>query len=72
MRALLIALLALSDDGSPSYDHRVARAFAEMQIPAFACTPDHFPALMAAAIRGDDVGTWAAEQGLVVRGEAAG
>lgn len=68
----VIALLALSDDGSPSYDHGVARAFASMQIPAFACTPDHFPALMAAAIRGDDVGVWAGEQGLVVRGGAAG
>ncbi|GGK41549.1 VWA domain-containing protein [Deinococcus malanensis] len=64
----MIALLALSDDGSPSYDHRVARAYAQLQIPAFACTPDHFPALMAAAIRGDDVATWAGEQGLVVRG----
>lgn len=68
----VIALLALSDDGSPSYDSHTARAFASMQIPAFACTPDHFPALMAAAIRGDDVGAWAGEQGMVVRGTAAG
>ena len=68
----LIALLALSDDGAPSYDHGVARAFAEMGIPTFACTPDHFPGLMAAAIRGDDVGSWAGEQGLVVRGGGVG
>lgn len=68
----LIALLALSDDGAPSYDHGVARALAGMGIPAFACTPDHFPGLMAAAIRGDDVGTWAGEQGLVVRGGGVG
>ncbi|GHF64387.1 Mg-chelatase subunit ChlD [Deinococcus metalli] len=68
----VIALLALSDDGAPSYDHGVARAFAGMGIPAFACTPDHFPGLMAAAIRGDDVSTWAGEQGLVLRGGAAG
>ena len=68
----VIALLALSDDGAPGYDHGVARAFAGMGIPAFACTPDHFPGLMAAAIRGDDVGTWAGEQGLVVRGGGVG
>ena len=68
----VVALLALSDEGAPSYDHGVARAFAGMGIPAFACTPDHFPGLMAAAIRGDDVSTWAGEQGLVVRGGAAG
>lgn len=68
----LIALLALSDDGAPSYDHGVARALAGMGIPAFACTPDHFPGLMAAAIRGDDVGSWAGEQGLVVRGGGVG
>lgn len=68
----LIALLALSDDGAPSYDHGVARAFAEMGIPAFACTPDHFPGLMAAAIRGDDVGSWAGTQGLPVRGAGVG
>lgn len=68
----LIALLALSDDGAPSYDHGVARAFAAMGIPAFACTPDHFPGLMAAAMRGDDVAAWAGTQGIVTRGGAAG
>lgn len=68
----VIALLALSDDGAPSYDHGVARTFAGMGIPAFACTPDHFPALMAAAIRGDDIGTWAGEQGIVTKGGTTG
>lgn len=68
----VIALLALSDDGSPSYDHGVAHAFAGLGIPAFACTPDHFPPLMAAAIRGDDIAAWAGEQGIVTRGGAAG
>ncbi|MFC4424793.1 VWA domain-containing protein [Deinococcus navajonensis] len=68
----LIALLALSDEGAPSYDHGVARAFAALQIPAFACTPDQFPPLMAAAIRGDDLSAWAGEQGITVRGVGAG
>lgn len=63
--AQMIALLALSDDGRPSYDHHVAEVFAELGIPAFACTPDLFPDLMAAAINRQDLGTWAATNGIV-------
>ncbi len=47
----VIVLLALSDDGAPSYDHDNAAALAAMGVPAFACTPDAFPDLMAAAIQ---------------------
>jgi Mg-chelatase subunit ChlD len=61
----MIALLSLSDDGKPSYDHDVARAFAEMGIPSFACTPDLFPELMAAAINREDLAQWAAARGIV-------
>ena len=61
----VIALLALSDDGAPAYDHRVAGAFASMGAPAFACTPDQFPDLMAAAIQKRDLNLWAAERGIV-------
>jgi Mg-chelatase subunit ChlD len=61
----VIALLALSDDGSPGYDHRNAEAFAALGAPAFACTPDQFPALMAAAINRQDLTSWAAAQGIV-------
>ncbi len=59
-----IALLALSDDGSPSYDHNVAAALAGFGIPAFACTPDQFPSLMAAAIAKRDLSVWAAQEGI--------
>jgi Mg-chelatase subunit ChlD len=45
-----IALLALSDEGAPSYDRQNAAALAELGVPAFACTPDKFGPLMAAAI----------------------
>jgi uncharacterized protein with von Willebrand factor type A (vWA) domain len=48
----VVALLALSDDGKPAYDHGVAQAFAALGIPAFACTPDQFPELMAKALAG--------------------
>ncbi len=62
----MIALLALSDDGRPSYDHQVAAEFAGMGIPCFACTPDLFPDLMAAAIHKQDIGQWAAGNDIVV------
>ncbi|MBY0547513.1 MAG: VWA domain-containing protein [Candidatus Obscuribacterales bacterium] len=60
-----IALLALNDDGAPMFDHRNASAFAEMGVPSFACTPDLFPDLMAAAIGKRDMSAWAAKHEIV-------
>jgi uncharacterized protein with von Willebrand factor type A (vWA) domain len=51
----LIVLLALSDDGAPSYDRSNAQFLAKLNVPVFACTPDLFPDLMAAAIGGRDL-----------------
>jgi Mg-chelatase subunit ChlD len=51
----VIALLALSDDGAPDYDRENAAALAALGVPAFACTPDVFPDLMAAAIERRDL-----------------
>ncbi|MCK7622937.1 VWA domain-containing protein [Streptomyces sp. RS10V-4] len=45
-----VTLLALSDDGAPAYDREHAAALAALGIPAFACTPDRFPEVMAAAL----------------------
>lgn len=56
----VICLLSLSDQGTPSYDSHNAAQLAALGIPAFACTPDLFPELMAAAIQRQDVGAWAA------------
>jgi Mg-chelatase subunit ChlD len=61
----MVALLALNDDGAPIYDHGVATQFAGLGIPAFACTPDLFPALMAAAINRQDIAQWAAANNVV-------
>lgn len=58
----LIVLLALSDDGRPAYDARMAEAFAALGAPVFACTPDQFPDLMATALRREDVLAWAADR----------
>lgn len=60
----VVVLLALNDDGAPSFDHALAADLADLGVPAFACTPDAFPDLMAAALDRDDLGRWAADRGI--------
>ena len=55
----VIVLLALSDEGAPGYEHDNAAALAGLGVTAFACTPDAFPDLMAAAIERRDITQWA-------------
>ncbi|MFF0394238.1 VWA domain-containing protein [Streptomyces sp. NPDC005248] len=45
-----VTLLALSDEGAPAYDREHAAALGALGAPAFACTPDLFPEVMAAAL----------------------
>ncbi len=61
----MISLLALADDGAPCFDARNAAEFSALGSPTFACTPDLFPDLMAAALNKQDVGVWAAQNGIV-------
>ena len=61
----LVCLLALNDQGAPIYDERRAAALAALGVPAFACTPDLFPDLLAAAIQRRDLTLWAARQDIV-------
>jgi uncharacterized protein with von Willebrand factor type A (vWA) domain len=61
----VVCLLALSDEGAPWYDHSMATKFASLGVPTFACTPDAFPDLMAAAIEKRDLNRWAARAGIV-------
>jgi hypothetical protein len=61
----MVCLLALSDKGSPSFDRDNAAKLAAMGVPSFACTPDLFPDLMAAAIEKRDLGLWAARNDIV-------
>jgi Mg-chelatase subunit ChlD len=63
----VVALLALSDEGAPSYDQDNAAALAQLGVPAFACTPDAFPDLLAVAIAGGDVAAWAQRDDLARR-----
>ena len=57
-----IVLLALNDDGAPFYDQQNAEYLASLGVPAFACTPDQFPDLMAAALNKQDLSLWVAEK----------
>ena len=65
----MVALLALSDAArrptTPTTPPRSPRS----GVPAFACTPDLFPDLMAAAIERRDIGQWAAANDIVTTHE---
>ncbi len=63
----VVALLALSDSGAPAYDHEHAAALAALGVPAFACTPDLFPDLLAVVLQGGDVGRWVSTSQLAAR-----
>lgn len=63
----VVVLLALNDDGAPSYDHGNAQFLSNLGIPVFACTPDKFPDLMAAALSKQDIGLWAAKEDMVLK-----
>ena len=62
----LIVLLALDDRGAPRFNRTIAQQLADLEIPVFACTPDHFPDLMGAAVNGLDIREWAATEGIAV------
>lgn len=63
----VVVLLALNDEGAPSYDHDNAQFFTNLGIPVFACTPDLFPDLMAAALSKQDLNAWAAKEDIVLK-----
>lgn len=50
-----VTLLALNDQGAPRYNAALAQQLADLGAPAFACTPDEFPELMARALNGRDL-----------------
>lgn len=60
-----IVLTALDDKGSPSFNRECAAKYAAMGVATFACTPDKFPDLMAAAINKRNIGEWAAANEIV-------
>ncbi len=63
----VIVLLALNDDGAPMYDHGNAQFFSNLGVQVFACTPDKFPDLMAAALSKQDITLWAAKEDMALK-----
>jgi hypothetical protein len=51
----VICLLALSDQGAPSYDEGLTRRISQIGIPCFACTPALLPELLEGALKGQDL-----------------
>jgi hypothetical protein len=67
----VICLVSLSDAGAPSYNATYASKLAALGVATFACTPEQFPDLMAAALSKVDLELWAARNGIVTaRGTA--
>jgi len=60
----IVCLLSLNDKGAPNFDRQMAQRVASLDIPAFACTPDQFPDLMATAIEKKDIRQWMSQQGI--------
>lgn len=66
----VVCLLALNDEGAPCFDQSNAAALANLGVPSFACSPDLFPELMAAAISRQDLARWAARNDLVAAAQS--
>jgi hypothetical protein len=60
-RVKVVCLLALSDSGTPSYDHELASRFGAMGVPCFGCTPKLLPAVIERVMKGQDLGPLLAE-----------
>lgn len=67
MGCQFISLLALNDEGAPAYNRDVAQELAGLGVPTFACTPDLFPDLMAAAMQQQDIRQWLGSQRVEVK-----
>lgn len=61
-----VCLLALNDDGAPAFNSHLAAKLAAIGVPSFACTPELFPDLMAAAISRQDLALWAARHEITI------
>jgi hypothetical protein len=58
-----IGLLAISDQGKPSYNEPLAETLAKMGMPCFGCTPERLPELLASVLRGSDLKVLATKLG---------
>ncbi len=49
-----VTLLAISDQGQPSFNADLAGRLSKRGMPCFGCTPDRLPDLLAAVLKGQD------------------
>ena len=56
-----VTLLAISDQGQPSYNEDLAKKLSKLGMPCFGCVPDRLPDLLAAVLKGNDLSKFAAE-----------
>ncbi|OCA85691.1 hypothetical protein A8F94_12510 [Bacillus sp. FJAT-27225] len=54
----VVGLLALSDQGLPSYDEGNANKLGKMGIPCFGCSPNLLPELLEDVLKGNDLSKW--------------
>jgi hypothetical protein len=50
-----VGLLAISDQGEPAHNQRLAERLTKLGMPCFGCIPDRLPELLAAALKGADL-----------------
>jgi uncharacterized protein with von Willebrand factor type A (vWA) domain len=60
----MVGLLAVSNDGTPSYDAGTADRLRRLGMPCLACTPGELGSLLAAALDGRDLTAWGRGRGL--------
>lgn len=53
-----VTLLAISDQGKPSYNHDLAKKLTNLGMPCFGCSPDRLPDLLAAVLKGQNLATF--------------
>jgi hypothetical protein len=56
-----VTLLAISDQGKPSYNHELAKKLTNLGMPCFGCSPDHLPDLLTAVLKGQDLNRFASQ-----------
>jgi hypothetical protein len=55
-----MTLLAISDQGKPSFNQNLAEKLAKLGMPCFACTPNRLPELIECVLRGNNLQSLAA------------
>jgi hypothetical protein len=56
-----VTLLAISDQGKPSYNQNLAQKLTNLGMPCFGCSPDRLPDLLTAVLKGQDLKRFAAD-----------